>query len=252
MIQLYGPFQLNTFNGGIFIGLLLVSLLLLTDKRRKLLISSTDLCNVIVESAIVGIIGARLFDIIGDWNTYDSVWKMISIWNGGLSILGAAIAVTGYCVWSLHRRSIPIGRGLDIAAVYVPLFHAIARVGCFSVGCCYGLPTEAPWSVRYIDPESLAPLNISLHPTQLYSAALFLLLFVVLLMVSKRSESRPGELTLLYGIGLASERFLVDFFRGDRTMVGALSFHQWAALGILGTALVGIGLLRTRVAHESL
>ena len=54
MIQLYGPFQLNTFNGGILIGLLLVSLLLLTDKRRKLLISSTDLCNVIVESAIVG------------------------------------------------------------------------------------------------------------------------------------------------------------------------------------------------------
>ena len=177
---------------------------------------------------------------------------MISIWNGGLSILGAAIAVTGYCIWTLHRKSIPIGRGLDIAAVYVPLCHAIARIGCFSVGCCYGLPTEAPWSVRYTDPESLAPLNIPLHPTQLYSAFLFLLLFVVLFMVSKRSESRPGELTLLYGIGLASERFLVDFFRGDRTMVGALSFHQWAALGILGAAVVGLGLLRTRVAHESL
>ena len=114
------------------------------------------------------------------------------------------------------------------------------------------IPTPLPWAVCYTNPEALAPLNISLHPTQLYSTGIFLALFVVLLILSKRTESRPGTLILLYGIGLASERFFVDFFRGDRIMVGALSFQQWIALGLLIGAVLGVGLLRTRVAHESL
>ena len=35
-------------------------------------------------------------------------------------------------------------------------------------------------------------------------------------------------------------------------MVGALSFQQWIALSLLIGAVLGVGLLRTRVAHESL
>lgn len=252
VIQLYGPFELNSFNGSLLIGMILFTVLILNDRRRKLLIESGDLCNLIIESAIVGIVGARILHILSEWKNYDSLWKMVSIWNGGLSILGAAIAAAGYCIWSLQRKSIPIGRCLDLGAVYFPLLHSIARIGCFSVGCCYGIPTQVPWAVCYTNPEALAPLNISLHPTQLYSTGIFLALFAVLLILSKRTESRPGTLILLYGIGLASERFFVDFFRGDRIMVGALSFQQWIALGLLIGAVLGVGLLRTRVAHESL
>ena len=37
-----------------------------------------------------------------------------------------------------------------------------------AAGCCYGSPTDEPWGVVFMNPESLAPLGIALHPAQLY------------------------------------------------------------------------------------
>jgi phosphatidylglycerol:prolipoprotein diacylglycerol transferase len=56
----------------------------------------------------------------------------------GVLIGGAAVAVL-YCRW----QHLPLGRTFDLAWIGLPLGQAIARLGCFSAGCCYGQPTDA-------------------------------------------------------------------------------------------------------------
>ncbi|MGB9628203.1 MAG: prolipoprotein diacylglyceryl transferase family protein, partial [Thermodesulfobacteriota bacterium] len=60
------------------------------------------------------------------------------------------------------------------------------RLGCFSAGCCYGRKTSLPWAVVFKDPNSLAPLNVSLHPVQLYEAGMGLGLFFLLIWWERR------------------------------------------------------------------
>ena len=69
----------------------------------------------------------------------------------------------------------PLLAVLDVVAAPVALGHAIGRLGCFAAGCCYGKPTSLPWGVTFTNPFaeriSGTPLNVSLHPTQLYESA---------------------------------------------------------------------------------
>ena len=92
---------------------------------------------------------------------------------------------------------------------------------------------------------AVAPLHIKLPPTQLYSSARYLLiLFVVLKSLSRYYQIGTGRFALLYLMGMSLERFLIDFFRGDRIMnghpvYGFLSFHQWIALALFCIASLG-------------
>ena len=99
--------------------------------------------------------------------------------------------------------------------------------------------------------EVYAPLGIALHPAQLYSAALFIVLFGILHSL-KHKALLPGMMTMWYLIGMSIERFMVDFVRGDRIAVGGpLSFYQWLALAICITACTLLGLLYQRIPRES-
>lgn len=250
-MQLIGPFTLNYYNGALICGMYLFLFLLWRDKRREVLVSTDQLFFMITTGTFISIIMARIIHIMSNWNEYDSLWKMISIWNGGLSILGVPIGLAIYAL-ILKARGVNFFAIADIAALYGPLFHAVGRLGCLGVGCCHGAPTDLPWAITY-DSGTFAPAHCSIHPTQLYSSALFLILFFALFHVAK-TKRIPGEISLLYLIGMGTERFLVDFFRGDRMMHGIFSFAQWWSLLILSAGILGIIYLRWSAAtrHEPL
>jgi phosphatidylglycerol---prolipoprotein diacylglyceryl transferase len=129
---------------------------------------------------------------------------------------------------------------------YVALLHAFGRIGCFCAGCCGGTITHSALSIVYTDYQSRAPLNMPVHPTQLYSSAIFFCVFIILRWIAPRYLKKPGQITLLYLMLASSERFFLDFIRSDRIMVGILSFHQWLALAIIIIALTGYMLLQQK------
>jgi phosphatidylglycerol:prolipoprotein diacylglycerol transferase len=126
----------------------------------------------------------------------------------------------------------------DRLALYAPLIIMCGRVGCFFTGCCYGIETDLPWKICYAHPDVEAPLDVFIHPVQLYSVLLLGVLFVLLYCMQHKLQK--GQLVLLSLQGIFLERFVMDFFRDDRTLaLGSLSLHQViAVLGIL-TLIVG-------------
>lgn len=241
LLHIYGPFNLNSFS--VALGIALFLFLILARNRAALLgiTSKEDFTNGFIESALSGVFGGRLLHILSEWHHYDSFLDMLKIWNGGLSVLGSIIGIAAYASWYSKRNHIPLLPAFDCAALYAPLAHSIARIGCFLAGCCYGQPTKLPWGITYTNTEIAAPLHISLHPTQLYSSLSLLSIFLFMHYRGEKWCSKPGELSMLYLILTSIERWSIDFLRGDRVINSPFSFittqwfslDQWVALGIL-------------------
>jgi phosphatidylglycerol:prolipoprotein diacylglycerol transferase len=256
LLSLYGPLELNSYNIALAISIGLFLFLVNRHPSRATYISTSDLINLFIESALAGIIGGRILHVLGQLSEYPTLFSIIRLWDGGLSILGAFLAVFLFTWWRLGQLGIPFIIGADMASLYAPLIHSIGRIGCFLVGCCHGSPTQSFFSITYTHPQVVAPLHVPLYPAQLYSSLFFIIIFMGLYLYAKKGKPAPGTMTLLYILGMSLERFLVDFVRGDRILISSiphLSFHQLIAallfIGALGMVIVRQQVVHT---HESL
>ncbi len=171
-----------------------------------------DLCFYLV---IAAILGSRLFFVILNLDYFMAApLDIFKIWSGGLVFYGGFIAAFATALALIRAYGLPLGKTADIAALAVPLGHFFGRLGCFSAGCCYGETCELPWAVSFANPESLAPLHTPLHPTQLYSAAANLFIFLVLFAFRKRKRF-AGQLFLFYLVLYGVLRSIIEIFRGD-------------------------------------
>ncbi|MGI5912568.1 MAG: prolipoprotein diacylglyceryl transferase [Syntrophomonadaceae bacterium] len=192
--------------------------------------------DLVILCVIFGIIGGRLAYIFTyEWDAFlanpgslFSLGKGIQglAWYGGL--IGGLMPFTIY----LYRKNLPFWRVIDMFAPYLALGYAIVRVGCFLNGCCYGNITDTPLGVVFPFVDTFPR-----HPTQLYSSVLNLLLFFVLIRFYPRRKF-PGQVFLLYIIGYAIYRFVVEFFRASEVFVGPLSLGQVYTLVLLLVALL--------------
>jgi phosphatidylglycerol:prolipoprotein diacylglycerol transferase len=111
-----------------------------------------------------------------------------------------------------HR--LPIWKLADLISPLIALGLSFGRIGCFFAGCCYGKETSLPWAVVFHNPDSLARLNVPLHPTQLYDAANGLAIFFFLGWMEKR-KTFDGQIFCLCLFLYATTRFFIEIFRGD-------------------------------------
>ena len=109
-------------------------------------------------------------------------------------LLRRGAGAIGFALVYMWVQKIPALPLFDTYAFALPLGHAIGRVGCFMAGCCYGKPTTLPWGVTFTSEaaERLVgtPLDIPLHPTQLYEAAVEFLNFLILIWLGRRQTFR--------------------------------------------------------------
>ena len=107
-------------------------------------------------------------------------------------------------------------------------------------GCCYGQECHLPWAVTFNNPDTLAPMGVSLHPTQLYESFLMLGVFFFLLWLRHRQKF-PGQLLGTYLLLAGAMRFLVEFFRGDErgpVLLLGMPSTQVIALGLIVAAAI--------------
>jgi phosphatidylglycerol:prolipoprotein diacylglycerol transferase len=102
----------------------------------------------------------------------------------------------------------------DLVSPLLALGLFFGRIGCYLAGCCYGKETSLPWGVVFTNPDSLARLNVPLHPTQLYDAANGLAIFLLLLWKEKR-KAFDGQIVSLFLLLYSSTRFFIEMLRGD-------------------------------------
>lgn len=186
--------------------------------------------------------------MIVEWRHYtDRPGDLLEVLRSGGVFYGGLICASAVGIGYLRKHRLPAWRVADMAAPSIALGEAIGRWGCFAAGCCYGKPSDGPFHVTFTDPFAHnavgTPLNIPLHPTQIYLSVNSFLIFLILQWAYRR-RSFDGEIFWLYLLLYSITRGIIEIWRGDfvRGFVipGVLSTSQF--IGLL-TALASLGML---------
>jgi phosphatidylglycerol:prolipoprotein diacylglycerol transferase len=247
LIHIYGQFGIQVYGFCIMLAVIITVWAIHRNKRFTQLNLEPVYVNIIMVSIAAGCFGGRILEIISEPDAYPHWYDWFTLWQGGFSALGAILGVICITPFYLKKINVPILPTCDLVAIYAPLLQAIARLGCFTAGCCYGTPTHSVLHVIYTNPNSFAPYGIAIHPTQLYSASILLIIFIFMYFIGQKYLKKTGQLFAAYLILAAVERFIVDFWRAQRVMVNeCLSFHQIVALIIICIVLTLIAALTIR------
>ncbi len=166
----------------------------------------------VILAAVIG--GKVLFYLEKPDKYFWDLSAMLKDSRNGFVFYGSLIFAIPTMVWYFRKNKIPALPMLDIMAFLALILHGFGRMGCFLAGCCYGKETDGPIYVTYSHEASVAPTDVHLHPTQLYSVFLLASIFVVLWMF-KRYKRFEGQLFFLYIILYAIGRGVIEIFRGD-------------------------------------
>ncbi|MEO1066221.1 MAG: prolipoprotein diacylglyceryl transferase [Pseudomonadota bacterium] len=186
------------------------------------------------------IVGGRL-GFVAFYNTQfylENPLEILKIWQGGMAFHGGLIGVIVAILLYTRRKNIAFLSFCDVMAVAAPFGLFFGRVANFINDELWGRVTDVPWAMVFpgAGPEPR-------HPSQLYEAALEgLVLWIILrwLTHSRQSLATPGLTAGIFGIGYASARIFVEFFRQPDPQLGFL-FGGFATMGMILSVPVLIG-----------
>lgn len=238
-----GPIPIRLYGLMIGIGFLL-GMTLAARQAKKEGINPDRILDMGVYLLLAAIIGSRLLYVLTSLQEFrTNPLDVFAIWKGGLVFYGGLLAAVPVGIWYVKKHSLPVWQTADIMAPSISLGHAFGRLGCFFAGCCYGAPCSGPACITFTDPRSLAPLGVSLYPTQLMESGGELIIFGLLLAL-RRYKRFDGQIFGLYLLLYAVLRFVIEFFRGDVArgvyFGGLISTSQIIAILIAAAALAGI------------
>lgn len=186
---------------------------------------------------LFGVIGAKVLYFIVSFHSIDfhrltDLLYLASLMRGGFVFLGGVIAAFPallFCKYVLHISPTPY---IQPCIGCLPIMHGFGRIGCFLVGCCYGIPYNGVCHVIY-QRSLFAPNHIPLFPVQLMEAVFEIAIGFFLIFRSKKFPKYDA--LYFYLTYYALLRFLLEFFRGDkvRGFFGVLSTSQWITLALL-------------------
>ena len=257
VVPAYGTFLLLGF---------LLALWLIRRRASNLGLVTSDVLNLGYSVILLGMVGAHLLHAAVYWDAYTSkpaltdlstaydinLWKLIAFWEGGLIYYGGLIGgIVAAVLFALFKK-IPVLDLLDLTAPPAVLGLALTRIGCFFNGCCFGQPTQLPWSVQF-PAESYVHIKqlqdglivhgetpLAVHPTQLYELVAALLIFVIL-WIAYNHRKFAGEIFFSFGLLYTVWRFFKEFFRADSypwkpelgtwaPVLGTLNLYQYLSI----------------------
>lgn len=192
--------------------------------------------NIILDLVIFaipsGIIGARLYYVLFNWEYYSkNPGQILNIRGGGLAIHGTLIAAIITAIIYTRAKNVNFWSLADITAPGLILGQAIGRWGNFVNQEAHGVPTDLPWGIM-ID-------GFKVHPTFLYESLWNFSIFIMFLWYRKKRKTR-GNIFLLYLILYSIGRFFVEGLRTDSLMLGNIRVAQLVSIGtvVVGTSLM--------------
>ena len=193
---------------------------------------------------IATIVGSRLGHVFFySWDYYSqNPSEILMVWHGGLASHGGALGVI--IAMYLHSKLITkrsVLWTLDRIIVPTAMIAGFIRIGNLMNSEIYGIETTLPWGVIFEQNGEIA----AKHPTQIYEALAYLLVFAVLMLIYWKTSSRkkPGLLLGIFFILMFSFRFLIEFIKEDQEAFEAgmaLNMGQWLSIPFI---LFGIYLL---------
>ncbi|MEM9986854.1 MAG: prolipoprotein diacylglyceryl transferase [Bacteroidota bacterium] len=191
------------------------------------------------------IAGARLGHVFFyQWDYYqDNLVEIPMIWKGGLASHGGAIGIfTGLWLFSRYVSKKPILWASDRLAMSVALTGCMIRLGNLMNHEIVGAPTEVAWAFIFTRYEAEP---VPRHPSQLYEAIAYLLIFIILFWCYWRTDlkQRLGYLTGLFFVLIFGARFLIEFVKEvqvSKELEMTLNLGQWLSIPLI---LIGLYLM---------
>jgi prolipoprotein diacylglyceryl transferase len=189
------------------------------------------------------ILGARLGHVFFyDWAYYkEHPAEIIKVWHGGLASHGGAIGIILMLwIWSKKVTKKSLLWALDRVVVPTALAGAFIRTGNLMNSEIFGNQTSLPWAFIFIRED-----NIPRHPTQIYEALAYLAVFIFLMYLFFKTDTRLKEgkifgwfMALVFGF-----RFLIEFLKADQVAFESgmvLNMGQWLSIPLVIVGIVFI------------
>ena len=183
---------------------------------------------------ILGVIGARLYYVIFEWEYYSKhLMEIPNIRQGGLAIYGGVLAAIATCIVFCKKRKLQFLPMADSGVIGLILGQAIGRWGNFFNAEAFGGYTDSLLAMRIkesivnpgmLNSNVLANLQfvsgtsyIQVHPTFFYDSVWNLSVFAFLYFYSKK-KSYDGQIFLFYLMLYGFGRFFIEGLRADSLM----------------------------------
>ena len=161
---------------------------------------------------VPGVVGARSYHVIDQWQYYQGDWnRIVAVWNGGLGIwggiFGGAVGLMVFLWLRVKKMEKKVGEEFlilsDVLVLVSSLAQAIGRWG------------------NYVNQELMS--------TWVYESILDLILFVILLVVYKR-EGVHGSTFGSYLVGYGIIRIILEPLRVESWVIGEVVIAQMVGL----------------------
>ena len=246
LFRIHG-FPINTY--GVFLALAFLCAILIAVKlAARDGLPKEKIYDLSLWMLLASLIGSKVLMFFTEPEYRDHPLQLISLdflRSGGVfygGLIGAML--TGYFL--MRRYNLPWWKTADACAPGIAVGNFFGRLGCFSAGCCWGKPTTLPWGVKFTElghEITGVPIDVPLHPTQLYESFSMLIVFFFLLWLHKHKRF-SGQVILLYALLYSVIRFAIEFLRDDpRGDVFGLTTRTGLSTSQLISIVVGIGAL---------
>jgi phosphatidylglycerol---prolipoprotein diacylglyceryl transferase len=171
---------------------------------------------------ILGIIvGGRLgYVIFYNLEYYsDNLTDVFKVWQGGMSFHGGLIGVIVVSIWFSKKNNQDPFSYLDVVSIVAPIGIFFGRIANFINSELYGVETDMPWAVKFIQID-----NLSRHPSQLYEAFFegLILFFILIYFRNKGFMKISGLISSLFLVFYSTFRFIIEFYRVPDEQLGYL------------------------------
>jgi phosphatidylglycerol---prolipoprotein diacylglyceryl transferase len=179
--------------------------------------------NIFIFSTLIsGLIGARIYGIIADWDYFSqNPIQILNLRGGGLGIYGGLIGGIIFIILFCFKNKIKILPVFNLLVPIIPLCQSIGRWGNFFNHEIYSINNQPIW---------------------LYES---ILLFILFLIFKKIKTHQIAFYLIYYG----TIRFLLEFFRLDTIPIYYLSLAQILSLLFI---LSGLLIIKYENTHHSI
>lgn len=247
---------------GVIIAIAFVAGLLLAANDAKKTGQDPDtIWDFAIYMIIFSLIGARLFYVILEWDSYKGDFlAIVNVRNGGLAIYGGVIfAFLTLAIYSKVKKQSFLAIA-DSCIQGLLLGQIIGRYANFMNREAFGQYTDNLFAMRIpinmvrirdisesIQANVVEGTNyIQVHPTFFYESMGNVCVLIVIL-IYKKHKKFTGELTLMYLAGYGLVRFFVEGLRTDQLIIGNTGIAISQMIGIVSFAVGTVSILLIRM-----
>lgn len=239
--SLFG-FDIRYYSLLILIGVI-IAYFMIVREAKKFNISSDFMFNLFFWTIIIGIIGARLYYVVFNWEYFGShIGEIWQIWQGGLAIHGGILF--GLITISVYTRkhNVRLARVLDIVVVPLILAQAIGRWGNFFNSEAYGAATTLG-HLRDLHIPEFVIRGMRIHgiyytPTFFYESIWCIIGFIIMLFARRYKYIKVGQIAGIYMIWYGIGRFFIEASRTDSLILLGFKVAQGVSVIMVAVGIV--------------